>query len=116
MCQNCVKSIKILQQFDFSNSATAPPSNDNGSHSTDLKHILSCLDYARTEQSKLFDLINNQSKKLDLLNSKFTRVLTELSELKEENKILRNNVDSLVDRVVSLEKKQLNLVSNDDAF
>lgn len=61
-------------------------------------------------------MVNNQSKKLDLLDSKFTQVLTEISELKEENKILRINVDSLVDRVVSLETKQLNSVSNDDAF
>jgi len=115
-CQNCVKSMNNLQQSDSPYNATAPPLNDNGSYSTDLKHILSCLDLVRTEQSKLFDLVNNQSKKLDLLDIKFTRVLTELSELKDENKILRNNVDSLVERVVSLETKQQNSVSNDDAF
>lgn len=116
-CQNCVKSMEILQQqSDLSSSEFAPSLNDNDFHSTELKHILTCLDQVRTEQSKLFDLVNNQSKKLDLLVSKFTRVLKELSELKEENKILRNNVDSLADRVVSLETKQLNSVSNDDAF
>lgn len=98
--QKCTKSMKILQQSDFSNNAIASLLNDNYFDSTDLKRILSCLDDVRAEQSKLFDLVNNQSKKLDVLDNKFTRVLTELSVLKYENKILRNNIDSLVDRVV----------------
>jgi hypothetical protein len=108
--------MKILQQSDFSNSPVTSQSSDKHFDSTDLKRILSSLDDVRAEQSKLFDLVNNQSKKLDVLDNKFTCVLTELSALKEENKILRNNIDSLVNRVVSLETKQLNSSSNDDAF
>lgn len=108
--------MKTLQQSDFSNSPVSSLSSVNHFDSTGLKRILSCLDDVRAEQSKLFDLVNDQSKKLDVFDSKFTRVLTELSVLKDENKILRNNIDSLVNRVVSLETKQLNSTSNDNAF
>ncbi|XP_025407419.1 uncharacterized protein LOC112681373, partial [Sipha flava] len=71
-CQNCTKSMKILQQSDFSNSPVSSQSSDKHFDSTDLKRILSSLDDVRAEQSKLFDLVNNQSKKLDVLDNKFT--------------------------------------------
>jgi len=58
-CQNCTKSMKTLQQSDFSNSPVASLSSVKHFDSTDLERILSCLDDVRAEQSKLFDLVND---------------------------------------------------------
>lgn len=114
-CHDCLKSMKILQQSD-STDCIIPALPQDLAESTDLKLIIKHLDAIRGEQSKLIDLVNQQSKKLDLFEKKFTQVYSELSELKEENKLLKNNYKLLTDRVNSIENNQLNSISNDDAF
>jgi len=60
-----------------------PQPNDNSSDSTDLKLILlNHLDAVRAEQSKLIDLVNKQSKKLDFFEKKFTSELSEFLKMR----------------------------------
>lgn len=107
--------MKIFQQSDSTDCIT-PALPQDLTESTDLKLIIKHLGAIRDEQLKLIDLVNKQSRKLDLFEKKFTQVCSELLELKDENKLLKNNFSLLADRVNSIETNQLNSISNDDAF
>ncbi|VVC45101.1 Hypothetical protein CINCED_3A018350 [Cinara cedri] len=73
--------MKDLQQSADPSIFTNTPLSLNISDSTDLKLILNHLDAVHAKQSNLFDLVNKQSKKLDIFTNKLTQLLSELSEL-----------------------------------
>lgn len=62
--------MKIFKQSDSTDCITLALPQDL-TESTDLKLIIKHLNAIRDEQSKLIDLVNEQSKKLDLFEMKF---------------------------------------------
>lgn len=107
-CQNCLKKTKKLStQSDSTPKLTAQ---------SDFKLIISQLDALRIEQSKLTSLFKVQSEKFDSLESKFTEVFSQLTSIKEENRALRNDLNSLVKRVDAIETNNSKYISNEEAL
>jgi len=103
-CPNCIKKSKVSKSDTHS---------DNTS-SSDFKLIIKQLNVLKFEQSKLINLVNQQHTKLDSFEQKFTEVFSQISAIKDDNILLRNNLNGLS---VRLEDLELNRSTSDvDSF
>lgn len=82
----------------------------------DLKLIISHLENLRTEQTKLIDLVNEQNEKLNSFDKKFHEIFSQLSSIKNEKSVLRNDLTATKNRVDLLESAVPKSNSNEDMF
>jgi hypothetical protein len=98
-CDFCVKKSKNT----ISVTGSAIPSTSFSTGEPDLKLIISHLDNLRKEQTKLIDLVNQQNEKLNAFDKKFHEIFSQLSSIKSENIVFRNDLTAIKSRVVQLE-------------
>ncbi|XP_050548524.1 uncharacterized protein LOC126910198, partial [Daktulosphaira vitifoliae] len=83
-------------------------------NSTNINLILTKIESLSSGQSKLIDLVNKQNEKLDSFEKKLSELSLQLISIKEENNLLRNNLNTLTKRIEILEINRTTL--NDDIF
>lgn len=100
-CSNCVKKSVVSKSDTQSDNTT----------SSDLKLIMKQLNVLKFEQTKLINLVNQQNMKLDSFDKKFAEVFSQISAIKDDNVLLRNNLNNLS---VRLEALELNRSTSDE--
>lgn len=113
-CNTCLKTSKNT----ISTSAGKPiiPLTSLSTGEPDLKLIISHLDNLRTEQTKLIDLVHQQNDKLNSFDKKFREISTQLSSIKNENIVLRNDLTAIINRVNLLESTAPKSNANQDMY
>lgn len=112
-CATCAKKFK--NSISVAGNSTQPLSSLSSTE-PDLKLIISHLDNLRVEQTKLIDLVNVQNEKLDSFDKKFQEVFSQLSSIKNENSVLRNDLAAIKNRVDLLESAAPKSNDNQDMF
>ncbi|XP_050532868.1 uncharacterized protein LOC126900891 [Daktulosphaira vitifoliae] len=111
-CVNCAKKSKNAISVGNSTKHLSSLSTNE----PDLKLIISHLDNLRAEQTKLIDLINEQNEKLNSFDKKFQDIFSQLSSVKNENSVLRNDLTAIKNRVDLLESAVPKSNANHDMF
>ncbi|CAI6377661.1 unnamed protein product [Macrosiphum euphorbiae] len=93
-CSNCTKKPEKDSKSDTQSDNISSP---------DVKLILKQLNLLKFEQSKLINLVNKQTAKLDAFERKFTEVFSQLATIKDDNILLHNNLNSLTARLEAIE-------------
>jgi len=81
-----------------------------------LKLIISYLDNLRAEQTKLIDLVNAQNEKLNSFDNKFHDIFSQLTSIRNENSVHRNELAAIKNRVDLLESAAPKSNDNRDMF
>jgi hypothetical protein len=96
-CSPCVK----MSKNTISTTACNPviPLTSLSTGEPDLKLIISYHDNLCTEQTKWIDLVHQHNDKLNSFDKKFREISTQLSSIKNENTVLRNDLTAIKNRV-----------------
>ncbi|CAI6346848.1 unnamed protein product [Macrosiphum euphorbiae] len=112
-CVTCTKKSKNIISVTGN---SIQPLTSLSTTEPDLKLIISHLDNLRAEQAKLIDLVNAQNEKLNSFDNKFHEIFSQLSSIKIENSVLRNDLTDIKNRVDLLESAAPKSNDNHDMF
>lgn len=83
-------------------------------NSANINLILSKIESLSSGQSKLINLVNKQNEKLESFENKLSELSLQITSIKEENNLLRNNLNTLTKRLEILEINRSTF--NEDSF